>query len=166
MWMWCIGVVQDGKYVSLTEAPRPGEALGQAEDMPGDMVHRAALGHMALDVRAQLAQHLAAGRHRALDAEQLLIDPGQQVGVVIGLAAQHHPVEGLQVLLALLEGLDAAVEDELQVREVALELRRHRVAQRRHLAVLLGRQALENGDARMYGETAAAGLGHLANEIA
>ncbi|MNN33453.1 hypothetical protein D3C81_1472140 [compost metagenome] len=85
---------------------------------------------------------------------------------MVGLAAQHHAVEGLKVHLALFEGLDPAIEHELQIREIALELRRHLVAQRRHLAVLLGRQPLENGDACMHGEAAATGLGHRADEVA
>jgi hypothetical protein len=52
-----------------------------------------------------------------------LVNLSQQKGVVIGLATQHHPVEGLEVLLAVFQGLDAAIEDDFQFREVLLELR-------------------------------------------
>ncbi len=47
-----------------------------------------------------------------------------------------------------------------------LQLRRDLVAQRRHLAVFLGREPFEDGDPRMHGEAPAPGLAHLADEIA
>lgn len=150
----------------LPEAPRPREALAQPEDMPGDVMHRAAALHVRDDVRTQLFHRLGPADHRRRAAEQLLVDLGQQVRVVVRLAPEHHAVEGLQVGAALVEGLDAAVEHQFQVREVGLQLRRHVIAQRWDLTVLLGRQAFEDGDARMHGEAAAPGVAHLADEIA
>jgi len=57
---------------------------------------------------------------------------------VVGLAAEHHPIEGLQMLAAFFQRLDAAVEDDLEVRVIPFELRGDVVAQRWHVTVLLG----------------------------
>ena len=161
-----VGALVDVHRQQLAELASAGEALAQAEDMPGDMVHGAAVLQVLGDVRAQPGQRFAAADHRGVAAEQLLVDFGQYIRVVVRLAAEHHAVEGLQVLLAFGERLDAAIEDELQVREVGLELRGNVIAQWRDLAVLLGREALEDGDARVYGEAAAACVAYLADEVA
>ncbi|PAV93901.1 hypothetical protein WR25_23359 [Diploscapter pachys] len=73
-------------------------------------MHRTAALHMRDDIRAQLCNGLGAADHRRRAAEQLLVDLGQQVRVVVRLASQHHAIEGLQVSAAFVEGLDAAIE--------------------------------------------------------
>src|SRR3546814_17201901 len=60
--------------------------------------------------------------------------------------------------------IDAAFEDALERRKVALQLVYDIVAQRRHLAVLLRREAAEPGLAGVDGEGAAAGGGDLRHE--
>jgi hypothetical protein len=71
-----------------------------------------------------------------------------------------------QVRGDLLVRLHPAVEHDGQLRKLALELVDQLVAQRRHLAVLLGAQALEPGVAGVDDEDLAAGLGHRADEVA
>lgn len=106
-----------------------------------------------------------AGLLRTVAAVERRVHLGQQVGILIGLATQHHPIEDLQLLAAGVQGLNAAIQDELEIRKILHQLRGHVVAQRRDLAILLGRQPFEDGDARMHGEAAATGLGDLADEI-
>ena len=94
------------------------------------------------------------------------VPAGEPPGVVVSLSPHHHAVKHGELLLHGRVGLETAVDGDGEVREVALELRGHGVAQRRDLAVLLGRQTLEPGIARMHDEHAAARLGHGADEVA
>ena len=59
-----------------------------------------------------------------------------------------------------------AVEDDLQLREIGLELLDHVIAQRRYIAVLLRRQPFEYGDARMHDKGIAPGSVYLTDEVA
>ena len=94
------------------------------------------------------------------------VPAGEPPGVVVSLSPHHHAVKHGELLLHGRVGLETAVDGDGEVREVALELRGHGVAQRRDLAVLLGRQTLEPGIACMHDEHAAARLGHGADEVA
>jgi hypothetical protein len=80
------------------------------------------------NIAAHRLHRLEAAEQRRRAAEQLAVDLRQQIGIVIRLAAEHHAIEGLQVGLAFLQGLDAAVEDDLQIREVTFDLRRQVIA--------------------------------------
>ena len=73
-------------------------------------------------------------------------------GILVGGAAQHHAIDMGQMRLGLVQGLDAAIEDDLQGRILALDAIDQIIIQRRHVAVFLRRQALQPGLARMHGE--------------
>ena len=98
----------------------------------------------------------ARSRGRAGIAEETCVPLRHAPGVVVGLAADHHAVDMLQMLGDLLIAGDAAVEHDGQRREVGLQPVHHLVAQRRHLAVFLRAQALQPGVARVHDEDAAA----------
>jgi hypothetical protein len=111
---------------------------------------------LRLDVRPQRTQQLAARPQRA--AEPRHIKAMQQIGIVVGGTTEHRTVGMREMRGRLLQRGDAAVDDHRQLRAFALERIRPFVAQRRHLAVLLWRQALEPGIARVHDEHSAAGL--------
>jgi hypothetical protein len=67
--------------------------------------------------------------------------------------------------MAGLHRLDPAVQHNLQLRKIRLQLRRHVIAQRRNVAILLRRQPLQNRNPRMHGKTGAPGIPHRADEI-
>src|SRR5690606_37287603 len=66
---------------------------------------------------------------------------------------------------AFVQSLDASVEDDFQFGEVRLQLLRDVVAQWWDLTILFRREAFENGDSRVYGKAAAAGVSYLADKI-
>ncbi len=67
------------------------------------MMHRPATGRMLSDVRPRLRRRVRSTDHWLCTAKQLLIHLRQQIRIVIGLAAQHHAIKRLQVLMALLQ---------------------------------------------------------------
>ena len=134
--------------------------------MPRDQVQVRAARHLGLDIRNQRIDHVGAAGDRALLAEDAAVHVGQQVGVVVDLAAEHHAIDVLQVLVALVQRLDAAVDDDVQLREFLLQPIHRLVAERRNLAVLLRRQAFQPGLARMHDEGLAAGFGDGLDEAA
>ena len=85
---------------------------------------------------------------------------------MVGLAPNHHAVQQSQLRLQLGMRGDTAVQHHRQCREVALERMHQFVAQRRNLAVLLGRQALEPGIAGVHDEDLATGLTDRTDEVA
>ena len=85
---------------------------------------------------------------------------------MIRLAPQHHAIHMLQVQIDFGFGLDAAVDDDFQMREVALETICGFIAQRRDFAVFLRTQPFQDRIARMHDESLAAGFGHRADKVA
>ena len=84
--------------------------------------------------------------------------------VAIGGAADHDAVDPVEVALGGAEAGDAAVENDLQGREIRLQAVDVAVTERRDFAVLRRAQPLENGDARVHGEAADAHLGDAPDE--
>ena len=84
------------------------------------LLSRPPAAQVALDIGDQRLQHRPAGGHRRRRAEQPAIDLGQQIGVLVGGAAQRHAVHVRQMRLGLLERGDAAVEDDLELGCAAL----------------------------------------------
>ena len=66
----------------------------------------------------------------------------------------------------LVQGLDAAVDNELKLRKIALQAVGIVILEGRHFAVFLRAQAFQDGIARMHDKRLAAGIGHGADEIA
>ena len=120
---------------------------------------------MLSDIRPQLRQRLRPADHWRFTAKQLLIHLRQQIRIVISLPAQHHPIKRLQMFMALLQRLDAAVENNLQRSEVLLQLRRHVIAQGWNVAVLLWRQPFQNRNPSMHRKTAAARVLHRPDKV-
>src|SRR5471032_234052 len=154
---------------NLTERTGARQALHQTEHVAGDGIEFDAAGaerQLRGDVGDHGRQHLLAGLDGAVVAIIALVEAGHHVGVVIRLAAQHHAVDVLQVQVDLGLGLDAAVDDDFEVRKVALELVGVVVLERRHFAVFLGRQAFQDGVAGVHDERRATGRGDAADEVA
>ncbi|MNJ31077.1 hypothetical protein D3C77_256990 [compost metagenome] len=87
-------------------------------------------------------------------AEDSPVHLTQQGRLVIGGAAQHdavqlHAIGRVQMRLGLVQIADPAVDADGQMRPLALQTPHQGVVQRRHVAVLLGRQPLQPGLARM-----------------
>ena len=105
--------------------------------------------HPAADVGNHGVFDIGARERFGIGAVVARIERGHEVRMVIRLAADHHAVDLREMRVDLLQRLHAAVEQDFQVREVALELVDDLVAQRRDLAVLLRAQSLEDGIARV-----------------
>src|SRR5207237_8809966 len=90
---------------------------------------------------------------------------GEQPGIVVRGAAEHDAIDVLQVLRNLRARGNAAVDDDLELREVALELINVVILERRDLAVLLGREPLQPGVARVHVVRAATRLRPRADEV-
>ena len=98
--------------------------------------------------------------------EEERIDLRQQPGFVVGRAPEHHPVDVLQLRMGLARRVQAAVEHDAQIGEIALERMREFVAQRRNLPVLLRTQPREPGVSGVHDERPRASLGDGTDEIA
>ena len=85
---------------------------------------------------------------------------------MVRLAAEHHAVRVRKLLGHLRHRAQAAVDDDRQRRKLALHLPGPRVVERRHLAVLLRRQSLQDRLARVHDHDAAAGLLDRRDEVA
>ena len=85
---------------------------------------------------------------------------------MVRLAAQHDAIDMGQVGIDVGDGLDAAVEDDFEVRKFALETMCVLVSERWNLAVFLWTETLEDRRAGMHDEGPAAGIGHRAHEVA
>ncbi len=81
-------------------------------------------------------------RYRPLVAEDLPIGRRQHVRIVISLAPDHDTVELAQMSLDLVETGDAAVHHDAQMGKIPLQLLHEFLAQRRHVAILLGTQPI------------------------
>ena len=87
----------------------------------GDVVEPAAGREVALDVGEEAAEHVGAGRRRVGGAEEAAVDLGEQIGVLVGGAAEHDAVDVGEVRLGLVEARDAAVDDDGEVGARGLE---------------------------------------------
>src|ERR1700752_4854418 len=80
---------------------------------------------------------------------------GQQPGIVVRRTAEHHASRVLKVSVDLRPRLDAAVDDDPELRKLALQPVDVIVLERRDLAVLLRRESLQYRVARVDDERAA-----------
>ncbi|CAM2145558.1 protein of unknown function [Pararobbsia alpina] len=129
-----------------------------AEVVPGRQFLRGVVGHPRFNIGARQRRH---GR-----AVKTMVDIGEHPRVVIRLAAQHHAVDVLEMFFRFVERLDPAVDRDFERREIALELIRKLVLERRDLAILFRAQALEDGVARMHDKDIAARVGNRADKVA
>jgi nucleoside-diphosphate-sugar epimerase len=152
------GVRQD-----LPEAPASGTSVVEAENVTRDGTKRYAFRELRLRVRHEGMQHLGARARSRFVAEQPRTRLRQEIGIVIGDAAEHHAVDVRKLALDRVPVSETAVQHDGQRREIALQLAHDFVAQWRHLAILLGRQL--DRIVRMDHEHIAAGGGG-ADEVA
>ena len=85
---------------------------------------------------------------------------------MVRLAPDHDAIKHPQVISHHVQVSQAAIDDDLKLREIAFELMYHVVTQRRNIAVFLGREAFENGDPSMHDKGFTACLMSLANKVA
>ena len=102
---------------------------------------------------------MAVSRPRGASPKKRASTSSQHRRILIGGAAQHHAIEMGQMRFGFLQSLDAAIEHDVQMRIFPLHPIDQIIIQRRHVAVFLGRKALQPGLARMHGETGDAGIG-------
>ncbi len=117
-----------------------------------------------LGVGYQSGQRFAARGDVAGLAEYRAIDLRQHVGVLVGSAAEHDAIDMFEMSLGLLDGLDAAVQHDLEIGARRFQAIDARIIERRNLAVLFGRQPLEPGLARMHDKRRATGGGDTIDE--
>ena len=144
----------------------PGAAVVEPEHVPRDGAKRHARRELRLRVRHQRVQDVGARARPRFVAEQARTCLRQEIGIVIGDAAQHHAIDVRKLALDGVPVFDPAVQHDGQRREIALQLAHDFVAQWRHLAILLGRQPLQDRIARMDDEHIAAGGSDGADEVA
>ena len=89
---------------------RAGAAGEEAEHVAGDVMQALALRELLRDVGLVGLHRLEPVGDRCGLAVELGVDREQDLGLVIGDAAQHHAVHVLQVLVHLRHRLDAAVD--------------------------------------------------------
>ena len=85
-------------------------------------------------------------------AKQPPVDLAQQAGRMVGRTSQHHAIDMFEVLFRLIQRPDPAVDRDGQLRSLTLQPPDERIVERRHVAVLLGRQTLQVGLSRMHDE--------------
>ena len=112
-------------------------------------------------MRSSAARRVMAG---SMCAKEAAVHIGQDVGIVICRAAEHHAIDVAQVLVARIEALDATVDDDGEIRARGLKAIDALVIERRNLAVLFRRQAFQPGLAGMHDERSAAGFRHAIDE--
>ena len=110
--------------------------------------------------------HLPAVWRFAVGTEDPGVGIGQDPGILVGLASDHHAVDRIKLVFDLRERLEAAVDHEPVLREIAFECVHHTVLQRWYLAVFLGAESLQPCLARMHDEGGAAGLRHAVDKLA
>ena len=142
-----------------------GNALVKAEHMAGDAMERHALGQAGLDIGDQPLHDPGTGDRLDVVGEEAPVGVRQNVGIVVGGAAEHDAVDKAEMGLDLVEGQNSSVDDDGQFRPRGLQPVDPAVVERRDFPVLLGRQALEPGLAGMDNEGCAAGFRHQADEI-
>src|ERR1041384_4000616 len=91
---------------------------------------------------------------------------GAPPGLVGRRPAEHDAVDPRELARDLRARGDTAVDDDFELGKIALQLMHVVILERRHLAVLLGRETPQHGIARMHDERAATGLRHGADEVA
>jgi hypothetical protein len=128
----------------------------ELEHVAGDAVEAGARsGHLINVGQHGLDDGVAIGGLTII-AVDLAIGGGEEVGVVVGGAANHGGIHLGALGLGLVEGEDAAVDFDEELGEVAFEAVDVVVAEGRNGAVVLGVEALEPGFAGMDGEVLAA----------
>ena len=105
-------------------------------------------------VRHHALDDLPGLRDRPLRIDQALLEFGEQRRPMIGRSAEHHAVDAFDagVRRSSAPSHRPAVQYHGQVGRIALQAMHEIVLERRNLAILLGRQAAEDGDARMHDE--------------
>src|SRR5450830_476539 len=163
-----------GVRQGLAKRARAGQAGHQAQHMARDAVEAQALaavamqGQLSSGIRHHGFNHLVAAGLDAVGQLAVIarIETGHQERIVVSLAPQHDAVDVLQMRVDLRHRLDAAIDEDFQRGEIALELIRVVILERRDFAVFLRAQALQDRVAGMHDERLAAGLGNLADEVA
>src|SRR5687767_8004283 len=89
---------------------------------------------------------------------------GEEVGVVIGLSADHDAIELLQELPRGVHRANPAVDDDLQGRKVIAQAPNDLVTQRGYLAIVLWRETAQHSLARMHDEFLATRRGNRGDE--
>ncbi|CCC99889.1 protein of unknown function (plasmid) [Azospirillum baldaniorum] len=141
-----------------------GQALEQPQHVPGDRRQRRALAHPLLGVgRHRLNHRVAVGA--GLPAEQTAVGVGQDVGRLVGGAPDHHAVQRGEMPFRFVQGADAAVDGDGELRVFLLQPVHEVVAQRRDVPVLLGAEPFQPRLAGVHDEVGAAGGGHGADEL-
>ncbi len=151
------------------DLPKPSPAalpVVEPEHVAGDRAQRRAAHELCLRVRHEVANHLRARARRALVAEHLPVRAREQVRVVVRGAAEHHAVDVCELAVDRRPVADAAVQHDHEFRELGDEPVHDLVAQRRDLAVLLRRESLQHGIARVHDEHLAARCGDRTDEVA
>ena len=143
-----------GNVAAKGPGARP--AVVEAQDVPGDIVEPAARAQVPLGVGDQGLDNPPARGQSAARRRTAAVGLRQQIGVLVGGAAERDAVHVPQMRLGRIERGDAAVDDDLQLGMRGLEPIHAAIVERRDLAVLLGRQALQPGLARMHDEGPAA----------
>src|SRR6476619_8247590 len=92
--------------------------------------------------------------------KQTSIHLGEQIGILIGRASEHHTIDMGKVLARFAERFDAAIDDDGEVGPPCLDPVHPVIVDRRHVAVLLRAQAFEPGLAGMQDEGTAAASRH------
>ena len=133
--------------------------------MAGDRVQGGAAGELRAQVGEQAEHHLLPSPPGFDGPEDLPVGGGEQVGVAVRLASDHHPVGGSELGGDRAEIPHPAVQDDGQRGEVALEAVHPFVAQGRYVAVLGGTQAPEPRHPGVDDEGVAAGAGDHAHEL-
>src|SRR6185312_2674738 len=146
------------------EGARARHRAEQPKHVPRDAAQPNAGRRLALDVRDERERGFFRRCEWRVRAEELWIDRKEPPRLLIGGTAHHDAVKRATFGLRLLEAGNAAIEDDLEIGMRGLEAMHQRVIERRHLAVLLRRQTLQPGLARVHDERIGARRLHASGE--
>jgi hypothetical protein len=111
---------------------------------------------LAFDIGQKAFSDLAARGNDLPSAKEAPVDAGQNIRVLIRQAAEHDAVHMGKMGFCLVKGGDAAIEHDLERLMIALQPIDALIVQRRDGAILLGRETLEPGLARVNDQRGAA----------
>src|SRR6516164_1537301 len=147
-----------GKHAA--ERARPRTPAEQAEDVTSHLIEPHPAGKLLFRVRHETMEHVETRGRRLGRSEQVLINLGEEIRILIGRASEHHAIDVGEMSYRFAERPDSAIHDDGKIWPTHLDAIDPIIVDRRYVAVLLRAQAFEPSLAGMQDEGAAAASRH------
>src|SRR5579883_727086 len=140
--------------------PRTRLAIEKAKKMPRHRVERHAFGKARLGIGNESFDRCRRTSSSRRLAKESPVHLKKQSGVLIGGPANHHTIDILELGAHLRERCKTAIEHDRDIGIELLQAMDELVIERRHIAILLWREAFKPGFARVDDQSAAASGDH------